>query len=139
MTRYATHADIPHIVEMARTEHSRSPWAEYAFDAEHVTRTCGEFICGFGRTLIVSESGYLAGLVQPVGFSRALNALEYAWYAEDGKGMSLLAEFEQWARNMNASHLTAHDYIGDGRLASVLERRRGYRRIGCALTKRLEH
>lgn len=139
MSRYATTADIPHIVEMARREHALSAWAEQAFDAGHVRSVAKGFIQGYGRTLLVTEGGYLAGLVQSTGFTSRLHALEYAWFAEDGKGMELLSGFEKWAASMNADYVIAHDYTGQNRLAAVLTRKRGYKRLGFAVTKKLEH
>lgn len=138
MVRYATAADIPRLVELARLEHAASPWAGVPFDAEHTAESMLAFVSGWGRTVLCSEGGYLFGLVQPIGFSKRVAALEYAWFATDGSGLSLLRHFTEWARNMNAVALIAHDYLSDGKLAKVLERRLGYKRVGAALSLSLE-
>ena len=136
--RYACLADVPSIVALAQQEHAISAWREIPFDPEATAGIAAEFIAGMGRTLLVSDGGYLAGLVQPLGFSRRLVAMEYAWFATDGSGLALLAKFERWAKNMNAAAVVIHAYGGDPRLQSVLAIRRGYGWLGSAMTKNLE-
>jgi hypothetical protein len=139
MVRYACEADMPKLLELCRQEHQLSQWKDLAFDARAAEGTIRSFLMMVGRTLLVTEGGYLAGLVQPMGFTQHRVALEYAWYAADGSGMALLQAFEQWAQRMGAVAVVAHNYTGDARLADVLARRRHYSMVGEALTKRLEH
>lgn len=138
MIRLATASDIPQLVEFAADEHARSLWSHVEFDRRCAGATIAGFISGFGRTAIRSDGGYLLGFVQPTGFSAKTFALEYVLYATDGAGLALLEKFEEWARSMGAIAVIAHDYIGDDRLANVLERRRGYKRVGTALSLTLE-
>lgn len=140
MIRYASASDIPRIVEFAAIEHALSPWADIAFDPQHTAETVEGFVVGMGRTAMISAGGYLLGLMQPLGFSKQMAAMEYALFANDGSGMQLLHTFEDWARRMGAVTVVTHDYTGgDDRLARVLERRCGYTRIGAALSRRLEN
>ena len=134
--RYATTEDIPRIVQMARREHARSPWRDVPFDEAATAELVAGFVQGLGRTLLISDTSYLAGMVQPIGFSRKTVALEYAFYSEGHDGMDLLTKFEEWAQAMNAEAVVVHDYTGENRLAAVLARRRNYQPIGMALTRR---
>ncbi len=136
--RYACTADVSRLVELARNEHAQSVWAELPFDADYTAGFVRMLIETFSATVLLSERGYIAGMVQPSGFSRGLMAVEYAFYAEDGHGMLLLDSFEQWAARMGARNVVVHDYAtGDDRLARVLTRRRHYRRLGAALSKQV--
>jgi hypothetical protein len=139
MVRYACESDIPRILVLAAREHSRSPWSDIPFDLQATEGTIRSFLMLAGRTLLVTPGGYLAGLVQPLGFSNIRIALEYAWYAEDGRGLDLLAYFERWAHTMGAARVITHNYTDDARLPKVLALRRGYTSLGEALSKRLEH
>lgn len=134
MIRYATHTDIPRLVELARLEHAASSWAEVPFDAAHTGESMGQFVSGFGRTALCSDGGYLFGMAQPAGFTKRLVALEYAWFSVDGSGLALLRKFIDWASEMNAVAVVAHDYHGAGKLASILERRFNFKRVGTALS-----
>lgn len=136
--RYADHSDIPRLVLLAEQEHASSPWADEPFDATHCGLVMAQFISGYGRTLLCSDGGYIAGIVQPAAFTKRVVAMEYAWFARDGSGMGLLDDLQAWSRSMSARFLIVHDYIGDGRMAKVLERRRGYKRLGSALALSLE-
>lgn len=137
MIRLANHTDLPRLVELARSEHGGSPWAGIPFDAAQTGATMSSFVTGFGRTLLCSEGGYLLGFVQPLGFSKKLVALEYAWFATDGSGLALLRRFQEWARSMGAIRVIAHDYAGDGRLSKVLCRH-GWESVGEALSLSIE-
>lgn len=138
LVRYATEGDIPRIIELGREEHAASPWRDTPYDARAVEGTARAFMLQPGRTLMVTRGGYLGGMVQALGFSPKRIALEYAWYANDGRGMQLLRAFERWANRMGASAVVVHDYAGAGRLSSVLTKRGGWEATGMALTKRLE-
>lgn len=139
MVRYATEDDLPRLLVLAQAEHTRSLWADTTFDPVATSETIRAFIGGAGRTLLTTQGGYLAGLIQPIGFScsRTL-ALEYAWFAQDGSGMALLAAFERWAKRMGAFAVVVSEQGGAGRLSMVLGQRRGYGCIGESLVRRLE-
>lgn len=138
MIRHACTSDIPVLVALAEREHAGSQWHWLAFDRVVAERTAYDFITQVGRTVLFSGGGYLAGMVQPMGFTPRTAALEFAFYAEDGSGMALLSAFEQWAGNMGSAVVVVHDYTGADRLGSALVRRRGYRALGRALHKRLD-
>lgn len=135
--RPANQSDVPRLVELAREEHARSPWAKHEFEAAAVRATITQFIYGVGRTLITTDGGYLAGLLQPIGFSRQMLALEYAWFSTDGRGMAMLDRFLQWASNMGATSVVVHSYMGDDRLPNILRRRRGFVQLGQAMVRDL--
>lgn len=139
--RYATGADLPMIVDLARREHAASVWAaRAAFSPQAVEQTVSEFVFTPGRTALVSDAGYLLGLVQPMGFSSVLAALEFAWYAEDGKGLDLLKAFDAWGQRMGAQTIVVHDYFSasdeQSRLAGVLRRRYNFTSLGTALHRK---
>jgi hypothetical protein len=138
MPRFAHPGDVERVVSLARVEHARSPWADTPFDATAAEHTVRQFMVMMGRTLIVSPGGYLAGMVQPFGFSRGLMAIEYAWFAADGTGMELLDMFEDWARCLGCRQVLVHDHVTGGRVAHVLHRRRGYQSLGSTLARTLE-
>lgn len=139
MTRFARQSDIPHVVSLARIEHAKSPWSHMPFDETAVAETAARFIVSMGSTLLVTPGGYLAGQVQPTGFSRKLLAIEYAWFAKDGSGLDLLDMFEEWARGMGCAQVVVHDHVSGGRVERVLSRRRGYQSLGGTLARTLEH
>lgn len=139
MVRYATIEDIPTIVELAEKEHHLSLWSDTEFDAEATAETARHFITEFGHTLLVSEGGYFAGLLQPVGFNRRLMAIEFAWFAKDGQGLALLHRFHEWAVQMGAIAVVAHDYAHAGHLSQVLAKRYGYGPLGTAMVFRIDH
>lgn len=137
--RYATLEDGDILVEMGRAEHAASRWSRLPFSEAAMRKSAAEFITTTGRTLLVTEGGYLAGLVQPLGFVDARTvALEYAWYSHDGSGIALLLAFERWAENMGAAAVVVNDHSETGRLHDVLASRRGYRAIGTTICKFLE-
>lgn len=136
--RYAAASDIAAIVALARQEHALSHWADVPFDPDATAATALSFIQSPGKTALVSEGGYLAGMVQPLGFTRRLVAIEYAWFAVDGSGMRLLGKFERWARNMGAVCVTAHSFANEPRLERVMTKRCGYKKLGVAMSKNLE-
>jgi hypothetical protein len=136
--RYAQPADIDRIVDLARREHAASVWANrVAFSPQHAKDTIESFLWTPMRTIVMTDGGYLLGLVQSVGFSPVLAAMEYAWYAEDGSGLALLKEFDQWAKRMGAQTLIVHDYFTaseeQSRLSGVLRRRYNFTSLGTAL------
>lgn len=135
--RYATMADVPRLIELARQEHAMSDWNAEPFSESATADTAAAFIRGHGRTVLMGEASYLAGMVQPMGFSNRLIAMEYAWFAADGMGMALLRRFELWARNMGAARMVVHNYTNDRRMTMPLVRRGGYTTMGTALVKNL--
>lgn len=138
--RYATEDDIFRLVELAKEEHALSAWASLPFDAASTAASMREFIEGFNRTMLITDGGYLAGVLQPLAFHvKHLVAMEYAWFANDGSGQSLIAAFERWAQNMSAVAVVANDHRPDTRLRRVLVARRGYEQLGASLVKKLEH
>jgi hypothetical protein len=137
MLRHAHLTDIPRIVELAREEHALSPWKAMPFDAYHATKTARGFIEHLGKTLLVSDGGYLAGVCQHYGFSPELVAMEYAWFATDGSGFVLLERFEEWAKRMGAKQVIVHDQMTSGVLSRAL-RRKGYRQLGIGSVKDME-
>ena len=125
------------MVEMAREEHALSLWAQMPFDPLACEQTMRSFIQDWGKTAFFNGHGYLLGLVQSAGFSGARIAMEYAWFAKQG-GMALLTEFEGWAHRMGAYAVIVHDLSGEYRLGAVMERRKGYTRLGAVMRKMLE-
>lgn len=137
MIRHATLGDIPRLVRLVEREHAVSPWKGELFDAGQAASSIRSFIEGFNRTMLCSEAGYLAGLIQPMSFSSVPWALEFAWYAEDGQGFPLLTAFEDWARRMGARRVVVSDIVSRGRLGDVLKQRHDYASLGTTLQKDL--
>lgn len=84
------------------------------FDAQHIQAGFQSYITDMDKVLFVSNGGFIGGMVQPTLFSRAHNAYEMAWYAEDGSGLKLLAALTNWAKKMRAKELFVHHYSGAG-------------------------
>ena len=133
--RYAIDTDMGLIVTLAREEHAMSAMSCIPFNEEEAARTVRFFMRAMGHTVIVTNGGYIAGMIQSMGFSAQKMAVEFAWYANDGSGMMLLQAFEKWGRAMGAVATVAHDYVGDGRLAKVLADRRDYTDLGSTLIR----
>lgn len=124
---------------MAKVEHINSHWAKLPFDEQALRSTASRFIEGHMHTMLVSDGGYFAGLMQPVAFaSNQFLALEYAWFAQDGNGLALLAAFERWAENMGAVAVVVGDHGRGGRLRKALEGRRKYEMVGSVMAKKME-
>lgn len=131
MPRHATTHDFDRLVDLARNEHAKSSQSHRQFDALLVQHTFGEFITGLGKTVLMTDGGFIMGLVQPTLFNRCCNAYEVAWYAEDGKGIDLLHAFIKWAKNMRADEIVVHNYSGikSERFDRVIQRC-GFKPIG---------
>lgn len=138
MIRHALVSDIPRIVELAKAEHAMSQWAGRPFHAASAAAAADSFIRMPGRTMLFSGGGYLAGLLQPLGFSPELAAIEYAWYAEDGSGWGLLCEFKEWAARCGATELMVHSHGHNERLERLLTLRGGFSPAGRVMTQKLE-
>lgn len=138
MIRHAIVSDIPRIVELARAEHAMSQWADRSFSAAAAASTADSFIRMPGRTLLFSGGGYLLGLLQPLGFSHEMAAIEYAWFAEDGSGWGLLCEFREWAGRCGATELMVHSHGHNKRLERLLMLRGGFTPAGRVMTQKLE-
>lgn len=136
--RHALVSDIPRIVELARSEHAMSQWSGRLFSPAAVAATADGFIRSPGKTMLFSGGGYLAGLLQPLGFTSELAAIEYAWFAEDGSGWSLLCEFREWARRCGATELVVHSHGHNERLERLLILRGGFIPAGRVMTQKLE-
>lgn len=135
MIRYAHLTDVPRIVALAREEHAMSSMRGIAFDATFTSEVAHGFVSLVGRTLLISDGGYLAGMVQPLGFTERKIALEFAWYANDGSGFELLRAFEVWAKRMGAVKVVAHDMqMRESRLQRALVRK-GYSLMSTAMVK----
>lgn len=137
MIRHARTGDIPHLVTLAEREHMLSPWRGEVFDRGAAASAVRGFIEGFNRTMLMSDHGYLAGVVQSMTFSHVPWAMEFAWYAEDGQGFPLLKEFEGWAQRMGAKRVVVNDILSRGALSKVLVSRHGYAPLGASLQKDL--
>lgn len=135
MIRHALMSDMARLVALAKQEHASSPWASMPFDDAHVIRLMSHFMTTPGYTMLCSDGGYLAGLLQHAGFSQQMLAMEYVCYSTDGSGLELIKAFEKWGEAMGASAIVIHDYHGGERLGKVLQRRAGYKPLGSALSK----
>lgn len=138
MIRYASTQDIAHLVDLAREEHSMSAWRADPFEPGVVEAMASTFIRSPGHTVLMSDGGYLAGLIQPTGFNRRLMAVEFAWFARDGSGMALLRRFEAWAKAIGAIDVVVHTHCDHRGVDRVLGRR-NYQTTGKTMVKRLEH
>lgn len=95
-----------------------------AFDRHAAWDYVGGLIDGDGIVLL-SPGGQLAGVKCPVYCAPShVMAVELFWYATDGTGRQLLAAFEDWAREINASQVVLSTVLrhGGDRVGKVLGR-----------------
>ena len=121
--RAATPADIPRIINMieALTQAVNGPQAVDRLRA-------GETLAGLMQSdtglVLVSDRGFIAGVIMQTVISPEPVAAELGWYAPDGSGQALLDAFEAWAVERGA-RLVKLSCAG-GKVQALLERR-GYR------------
>ncbi len=101
--RPATEADFPMMVELGARFHAAS---------DEGGEFCPRVFTDFLRLLLsdgcifVSERGMIGGLVSPSPWAKDhLIAMEAFWWAEDGRGMSLVRAYEAWAKSVGAGSI----------------------------------
>lgn len=121
--RAATPNDIPDIVEMLRRFHAASG-EPFEFDPLASETSLRGMIEAGG--VFRTAAGAIGGIVSPSWASRSwICAVELFWWAEDGRGVSLLSAFERWAKSQGANEIrmTTLETLPAARR---IMRRRGY-------------
>ncbi len=124
MIREAVADDLPEIMAMLAHLQMASG-ALGKFDEDAVKATVIKMMEGEGSVVFRSERGLIAGFVMPAWDSPGwLMAVEFAWWAEDGRWMALLRRFEEWAREQGAGEVRMSSKIGprSGRIMKVFQR-----------------
>lgn len=120
------------IVELGRRFHEASgipaKFNEQAFLA--AMHRCAE-----QGGLFMTEKGFLAGVLTPSAIDpNWIMAVELAWWAEDRKGLRLLRQFEEWARQSGANEIRMTTLSDMPRAAKIMERT-GYKSAEVSWTK----
>lgn len=129
--RRATEADIPRIIDMIEA------LAAAVNGPQRVDRVrTGETIAGLlhdpDGLVLVTDGGFIAGVIMQTVINPEPVAAELGWYALDGHGQALLLAFEAWARERGA-RLVKMSCAG-GPVQRRLERR-GYRMAEVQMVK----
>lgn len=139
VVRRAVPEDIPKLLLLAKEEHGQSRFAKVPFDEQRAEQTFRVFIDGMATVVIISDHGFIMGMVQPLVFSKFWNAYEMAWFASDGSGLALLSEFIKWAEGMRAIDVVVHNYAGitnEEQFSKVMERK-GFGCLGSSYIKQI--
>lgn len=125
MIKPATEADLPRVADMALK----------FVTAAGLPHAQADKMAGFVRQIFdnpngfiaVSKGGFIGGLLAPLYYNPDhLEAHELAWWSEDGQGLSLLAEFEEWARKSGAKQIVLSTLATTDARALKLLARRGF-------------
>lgn len=127
----ATEADIPRIIDMVVA------LAAAVDGPQRVDRVrTGETIAGLlhdpDGLVLVTDGGFIAGVIMQTVISPEPVAAELGWYAQRGHGQALLMAFEAWARERGA-RLVKMSCAG-GRVQTMLEAA-GYRMAEVQMVK----
>lgn len=94
--------EIEPVIEMARKFVAASPYSGVEVSDATLEGLCYQI--AEAGCLIVSERGFVAGLLSPLFFAPEIRvATELAWWAEDGNGEALREAFEAWATASGAA------------------------------------
>ena len=93
--------DVPRIVDMIEALRA-AVHGPIPVDRAWTARTVSKLIGDPAGCVLVTEGGFIAGLIQPTIISPAPVAKELGWWASDGSGLRLLRAFEAWAKEQGA-------------------------------------
>ena len=126
----ATLADLDKVVALGIEFHGLSPHNVDPVDPDGWRETATRLIEAGG--VFVSDGGLIGGVLGPLYFNPAIiYAYELFWYAPDGSGRALKAEFEAWAKEAGAVGIN-YTALADDTLPRVSAI---YRRSGCVPTE----
>lgn len=124
MIRRATESDLPEIMEMAERFYAAA-WGDGSFDPEATAGVMSRLI--EHGVIFRSRRGMIGGAILPVWCAPTrLEAHEMFWWAEDGAGGALLADFEAWAADRGAIVRMSALASLRGEAVGRALRRRGY-------------
>lgn len=152
--RFATHADIPTMIEMARALHAESPrYSRLSFAPEKLERLAlhlmGTLSTGMQGALLVAEhegevAGMFVGFVAEQFFGYDKVASDYTFYVKpEYRGSSaavrLLSAFERWAVEQGAVDILpgVSTCINTDQTRRFYEKR-GYEVYGVAMLKKAD-
>ena len=123
MTRPAVKADIPHLVAMGRRFHAASN-QHCGYDEGAIAALLSGLIDnGFVQ---VTEGGVIGGVLNPSYCDPSwVMAVELFWWAEDRRGLRLLSDFENWAKESGAQEVRMTT-LANLKSAETILGRRGY-------------
>jgi GNAT superfamily N-acetyltransferase len=98
MIRRATRDDIPAMLVSLRKHHATHAFA-WSFDRVRLSAVCAHAIESDEWLALVGDRALLLARWFDCEFGSGRHAIERALWAERGQGASLIAEYEQWARD----------------------------------------
>lgn len=126
----ATPDDLEKVIRLGVEFHAASPHSVDPIDADAWRDFAARLIEHGG--VFVSENGMIGGFLAPLYFNPAIQyASEAFWWAPDGNGRKLKAEFEAWAQSEGAVGVN-YTALADDNLDRVDAI---YRRGGCERTE----
>lgn len=97
MIRRATRNDIPAMLASLRKHHAAHGFA-WPFDRVQLSIVCAGAIAADDWLALVDDGALLLARWFDCEFGSGRHAIERALWAEHGQGLTLIDEFEQWAR-----------------------------------------
>lgn len=130
--RQATHADIPHVMELGRRfADEAGVTGEVGWDDESVRSLLGMLIDSDDGILLVGKASIFGGLVFPHPFNNSVKIFqELFWRSEGFEGLKLLAEGEKLAKARGATRFLMLD------IATMPDLEKLYTRLGYRLAER---
>lgn len=126
MIRAATAADVLRIVDMIERLRAAVD-GPVRVDRAHTAATVARLIGSDDGLVLVSERGFIAGLLTSTVISTVPIVQEIGWFAGDGSGLRLLRALESWARSRGAALVQLSTGSGGPDLSRL-----GYRRAEVA-------
>ena len=126
LIRAATAADVIRIVDMIERLRAAVD-GPIRVDRAHTAATVARLIGADDGLVLVSDGGFIAGLLTSTVISPVPIVQEIGWFAGDGSGLRLLRALESWARSRGAALVQLSTGSGGPDLS-----RRGYRQAEVA-------
>lgn len=102
MIRAATAADVLRIVDMIERLRAAVD-GPIRVDRAHTAATVARLIGADDGLVLVSDGGFIAGLLTSTVINPVPIVQEIGWFAGDGSGLRLLRALESWARSRGAA------------------------------------
>lgn len=102
MIRLATAADILPIVGMVEALRAAVD-GPVPVDRSHTAATVARLISSPDARVLLSDSGFIAGVLTPTIISPVPICQEIGWFSTDGSGLRLLRALESWSRSRGAA------------------------------------
>lgn len=121
--RLATEEDFPMLEELSWNFWKLSG-ETYEYNAEKVLMVIEK--CVYEGVALVTERGFILGVVSPGLFHEASYLVEIGWYAEDGRGQELLRGFIKEGERLGVDEIRMST-LPMSRAAKVILKRHGFR------------